>query len=96
MTPTLMAVAFTAGGLLVGQVQAWHRALPPCTAPFQPFVYKGCFQEQTLPFRSTLPSNNMTVEVCASECKGNSYRYALTHYFGFSPVVLERKKETIS
>lgn len=74
-----MTVAFTVISL-VGRVQAWHEEPPPCTAPLQPFVYKGCFQDQssqTLPFRSTLPANNMTVEVFTAECKGSGFRFAL-------------------
>lgn len=72
--------AAVAAVALVGRVQANEVHLPPCLDPFQPFVYAGCFQQQAntqlFPFRSPLSQDNMTVEQCVADCKGNGYRYA--------------------
>lgn len=80
-----MAAAIAAVAL-VGRVQANEHPLPPCLDPFQPFVYSGCFQDthspQILPYRSSSPQDQMTVEECVSECKGNGYRYAGLTYYG--------------
>lgn len=77
---TLAATAFFT------QVQAWHIDLPGCTAPFRPFVYSGCFADNTadatLSFHSDADRYNMTVEVCMAECKGNGFRYAGLEYYG--------------
>src|ERR1700743_3381316 len=71
---------------LVYQVRAWTPELPACLSPFQPFVYTGCYKDtcspDTLSMRTTLPSDNMTVEICTAECKGNGYRYAGLEYYG--------------
>ncbi|KAL7901012.1 WSC domain-containing protein [Trichoderma sp. SZMC 28014] len=81
-------VAAVATLSLVTSTHAWNVDLPPCLDKFQPFVYSGCFQDggpgnpNALIFRSTLPSNNMTVEECVSECKGNGFRYAGLEYYG--------------
>ncbi|PON20484.1 hypothetical protein TGAM01_v210654 [Trichoderma gamsii] len=81
-------VAAVATLSLVTSTHAWNVELPPCLDKFQPFVYSGCFQDggpgnpNALIFRSTLPSNNMTVEECVSECKGNGFRYAGLEYYG--------------
>ncbi|UKZ63422.1 uncharacterized protein TrAtP1_004652 [Trichoderma atroviride] len=81
-------VAAVATLSLVTSTQAWNVELPPCLDKFQPFVYSGCFQDggpgnpNALIFRSTLSSNNMTVEECVSECKGNGFRYAGLEYYG--------------
>ncbi|KAG6045328.1 hypothetical protein E4U39_002462 [Claviceps sp. Clav50 group G5] len=65
---------------------AWNTELPPCTEPFKPFSYSGCFQEgrggSALIFRSSLDAGNMTVEKCSAECKGNGFRYAGLEYYG--------------
>jgi hypothetical protein len=80
-----MAVAVTAVAL-VGSVRATENPLPPCLDPYQPFVYSGCFSEasgnQLLPYRSQAASDDMTVEKCVAECKGNGYRYAGLVYYG--------------
>ncbi|KAK3943042.1 WSC domain-containing protein [Diplogelasinospora grovesii] len=80
MTAALAAVA------ILGRVQAWTVPLPPCTSPFQPFVYSGCFADtgspDALSFRSPLDQQNMTIETCVAECKGNGYRYAGLEYYG--------------
>lgn len=85
MAPLWAKAAIVAAALLQLGL-AWNIDLPPCTAPFQPFVYSGCFQDPTsqpaLDYRSSLPSNNMTVELCVAECKGNGYRYAGLEYYG--------------
>lgn len=66
--------------------RAWDVPLPPCTSPFQPFVYAGCFKDPSSPpaltFRSSLSTQNMTIEICVAECKGNDYRYAGLEYYG--------------
>ncbi|KAG6007099.1 hypothetical protein E4U21_006361 [Claviceps maximensis] len=78
----LAAVAMT----LLPLSHAWNVELPPCTEPFKPYVYSGCFQEgqnsNTLLFRSSLDSANMTGEMCMAECKGNGFRYAGLEYYG--------------
>ncbi|KAK3302010.1 WSC domain-containing protein [Chaetomium strumarium] len=80
-----MAAAMAAVAL-VGSVRATENPLPPCLDPFQPFVYSGCFSEasgnQLLPYRSHSASDDMTVEKCVAECKGNGYRYAGLVYYG--------------
>lgn len=51
---------------------------PPCTTPFRPFTYVGCFadnvnDQRSLPFHVTFPDpNNVTVETCTAYCKGLS------------------------
>lgn len=76
---TLRSVAAFAALALFQHVHAWTVDLPSCTSPFQPFVYSGCYQEvdETLTFRSSLDSQNMTTELCVAECKG-AYSPALT------------------
>jgi len=80
---SLSAVAALA---LVQSVHGWNIELPPCTSPFLPFVYTGCFQDPSTPnalsFRSSLDTQSMTVEKCVAECKGNGYRYAGLEYVG--------------
>ncbi|KAK4157999.1 WSC domain-containing protein [Chaetomidium leptoderma] len=80
-----MAAAMAAVAL-VRHVQATEVPLPPCLDPFRPFVYSGCFQDsgnpQILPYRSPAPPDDMTVEKCMAECKGNGYRYAGLVYYG--------------
>lgn len=48
--------------------------LPPCTDPFQPFVYSGCFGavegNSPLTFRSSEDQTDMSVEECVQICKG--------------------------
>lgn len=83
----LRTVAAAAAAVaLVGSVQATENPLPPCLDPFQPFVYSGCFRDtgspQILPYRSPSPSDDMTVDKCVAECKGNGYRYAGLVYHG--------------
>ncbi|KAL2019677.1 hypothetical protein VTK56DRAFT_9296 [Thermocarpiscus australiensis] len=80
-----MAAAMAAVAL-VGRVRATERPLPPCLDPFQPFVYSGCFQDtgnpHIFPYRSSAPSDGMTIDKCVAECKGNGYRYAGLVYYG--------------
>ncbi|KAL1835944.1 hypothetical protein VTJ49DRAFT_5849 [Mycothermus thermophilus] len=75
-----------AAAALVARVRATEVFLPPCLDPFQPFVYSGCFAEaqgtQILPYRSPATPDDMTVEKCVAECKGNGYRYAGLVYYG--------------
>ena len=82
----LRPLAAVAAVALVQTVGAWHFELPPCLAPFRPFVYTGCFEDnhnpQALTYRSSMSSQNMTVEKCVAECKGNGYRYAGLEYYG--------------
>lgn len=77
--------AALAATTLVNHVQAWNIDLPPCLSPFKPFVYSGCFEDgnpNTLSFRSDADSQNMTIEGCMAECKGNGFRYAGLEYYG--------------
>ncbi|KAH8909665.1 WSC-domain-containing protein [Coniochaeta sp. PMI_546] len=78
--------ATLAATALFTHVQAWHIDLPACTAPFRPFVYSGCFADNTpdatLSFHSDADRYNMTVEGCMAECKGNGFRYAGLEYYG--------------
>ncbi|MCJ1459416.1 hypothetical protein MMC28_009794 [Mycoblastus sanguinarius] len=60
---------------------------PPCSVPFTPFLYAGCYTDpsspRALPFSPAgLDTQNMTVEICVAECKGNGYRYAGLEYYG--------------
>ncbi|KAI0202726.1 WSC domain-containing protein [Astrocystis sublimbata] len=72
----------------VNTAQAWYNDLPSCLAPFEPFVYSGCYdngqpgQKEALSLRSDLDQNNMTVETCVAHCKGNNYRLAGLSYYG--------------
>ncbi|KAL6833351.1 WSC domain-containing protein [Trichoderma sp. SZMC 28015] len=81
-------VAAVATFSLVKSTQAWNVELPPCLDEFKPFVASGCFQDgtpgtpQALIFRSSLSSDNMTVEQCVADCKGNGFRYAGLEYYG--------------
>lgn len=69
-------VAAVATFSFVKSTQAWNVELPPCLDEFKPFVASGCFQDgtpgtpQALIFRSSLSSDNMTVEQCVADCKG--------------------------
>ncbi len=78
--------ALLAAVTFVTQAHAWVPDLPPCTSPFQPFIYSGCYQEPSghnaLSFRSSLDQQNMTVEMCVAECKGNGFRLAGLEYYG--------------
>ncbi|OIW33464.1 WSC-domain-containing protein [Coniochaeta ligniaria NRRL 30616] len=78
--------ATLAATALFTHVQAWHLDLPACTTPFRPFVYSGCFADNTpdaaLSFKSDGDHNNMTVEWCMAECKSNGFRYAGLEYYG--------------
>jgi hypothetical protein len=77
--------AALAATTLVNHVQAWNIDLPPCLSSFKPFVYSGCFQDgspNTLSFRSDADAQNMTVQGCMAECKGNGFRYAGLEYYG--------------
>lgn len=81
LTAGLMATA------LFANIQVWAVDLPACTAPYTPFIYSGCFSDDNstqpaLSFRSDADFNNMTVEACTAECKGNGYRYAGLEYYG--------------
>ncbi|KAB5558603.1 WSC domain-containing protein [Coniochaeta sp. 2T2.1] len=83
----LKSFAALAATALFTYVQATHIDLPACTAPFRPFVYSGCFADNTasgatLSFHSDADRYNMTVEGCMAECKGNGFRYAGLEYYG--------------
>ncbi|KAI9673516.1 MAG: hypothetical protein M1829_004023 [Trizodia sp. TS-e1964] len=59
---------------------------PPCTYPFAPWSYSGCYTDPSVPralsFDTQLPQDGMTVELCIATCKANGYRYAgLEYYF---------------
>ncbi|KAI1812092.1 WSC domain-containing protein [Poronia punctata] len=84
----IKSLAAVAALSLVNSAQAWYNELPPCLAPFDPFVYTGCYdngqrgQKEALTLRTDLDVQNMTVETCVSECKGNGYRLAGLSYYG--------------
>jgi hypothetical protein len=96
MSPILLSGALV--GLAISSValgaphltikrNAGSQAVTPCTSPFAPWNYVGCYNDQihdpsTLPFDTFGPFNNMTVELCISSCKGNGYRYAGLEYYG--------------
>ncbi|GFP52224.1 WSC domain-containing protein ARB_07867 [Trichoderma asperellum] len=88
MSVSRSLVAAVATLSFVASTQAWNVELPPCLDKFQPFVYSGCFQDggpgkpNALIFRSSLSSDNMTVEECVADCKGNGFRYAGLEYYG--------------
>ena len=48
--------------------------LPPCTVPFVPFDYVGCFEDtanpRALAFAPNLDFYTLTQEECISSCKG--------------------------
>ncbi|KAH8884169.1 WSC-domain-containing protein [Thozetella sp. PMI_491] len=83
---SLLATAVAAVAI-IGRVQATEYILPPCTSPFQPFVYSGCFSNpgnpNALSWQTDLSFNSVTVESCVAECKGNGYRYAGVIYGGY-------------
>ena len=96
MSPTLLSGALV--GLAISSValgaphlaikrNAGSQVVTPCTSPFAPWNYVGCYNDQihdpsTLPFDTFGPFDNMTVELCISSCKGNGYRYAGLEYYG--------------
>ena len=48
---------------------------PPCSVPFTPYLYAGCYTDsgspRALPFGPDgLDRQNMTIETCVAECKG--------------------------
>jgi hypothetical protein len=73
---TLRAALAASAVLLAQPAAAWNTEYPACPSPFTPFVYKGCYADPVqkgLVFRSTVPSDDMTVEKCNAICKGNSF-----------------------
>jgi len=72
---------------LTAKRNAGSQVVTPCTSPFTPWKYVGCYNDQvhdpsTLPFDTFGPFDNMTTELCISSCKGNGYRYAGLEYYG--------------
>ena len=70
-----------------------YPAQPPCMYPYTPFVYSGCYVDPSLPTRALdwspdLNSQNMTVELCTSSCKGTSYPYDVMCVFGPAVIAL--------
>ena len=66
---------FAALAVVATKVAATTIEYPPCTDPFQPFVYSGCFGkseggDSPLIFRSLENQNDMTIEKCVQICKG--------------------------
>jgi hypothetical protein len=96
MSPALLSGALVGLAISSMAVGAPHLAtkrnagsqvVTPCTTPFTPWKYVGCYDDQihdpsTLPFDTFGPFNNMTVELCIASCKGNGYRYAGLEYYG--------------
>ncbi|KAH6693618.1 WSC domain-containing protein [Plectosphaerella plurivora] len=87
---TLRALA--AGALLLAQpatasnsLNTWNSEQPACPSYFTPFVYQGCYADPVqkgLIFRSTVSSDDMTVEKCNAICKGNDFKYSGLEYYG--------------
>ena len=96
MSPSLLAGAWVCLALssvalgaprLATKRNAGSQVVTPCTTPFTPWKYVGCYDDSihnpsTLPFDTFGPFDNMTVELCISSCKGNGYRYAGLEYYG--------------
>lgn len=61
---------------IVPHARAWYIELPTCLEPFQPFVQVGCFdnglpgEKLALAIETDLDGQNMTIEMCVAECKG--------------------------
>ena len=52
-----------------------YPAQPPCSYPFTPFNYGGCYVDPSIPnraldFATNMDFQNMTVEKCTASCKG--------------------------
>jgi hypothetical protein len=77
----IKSLAAVAALSLVNSAQAWYNELPPCLTPFDPFVYTGCYDngqpgtKEALSLRTDLDTQNMTVETCVAECKGEFTNY---------------------
>ena len=61
-----------------------YPALPPCSYPYTPFTYVGCYVDPSTPARAlgwspNLSFNNMTVEECTASCKGQ-YLYIMSFF----------------
>jgi hypothetical protein len=59
-----------------------YPGVPPCSYPYTPFDYVGCYVDPSLPNRALdygtgLPTNNMTVELCTAECKCKFLSYVV-------------------
>ncbi|CAM1505383.1 Fc.00g110200.m01.CDS01 [Cosmosporella sp. VM-42] len=84
--PSLRSIVATAAIALLQTGSAHHIELPACLDPFQPYIPVGCFQDTgTVPalmYRSSANNQQMTVEKCVAECKGNGFRYAGLKYYG--------------
>lgn len=77
MAPLNLRAALAAGALLLlaQPATAWNSEQPACPSPFTPYTYQGCYADPVqagLIFRSTVPSDDMTVEKCQAICKGTS------------------------
>lgn len=84
--PSLRSIVATATIALLQTSNAWNIELPSCLDKFQPFVSVGCFNDAgaspALIYRSSQSQQQMTVEKCVAECKGNGFRYAGLKYYG--------------
>jgi hypothetical protein len=74
-----------------GLTKRWgaYAGAPPCSYPYTPFDYVGCYVDPSLPQRgldwgSDLPTNNMTVELCTAECKGEFLPHAVLGFLASS------------
>lgn len=69
-----------------------YAAQPPCTYPFTPFDYVGCYVDPSTPYRALtfnpqIPRDNMTVELCVASCKGQSYPRPVTSFITFETLI---------
>lgn len=90
MSLKMLSTAFAVTALLSSATAFFEKRtqtpLPPCSYPYTPFIYSGCFYDsvstRSLPFMAPIEFNNATVEQCTAACKGNNYRYAGLEYYG--------------
>ncbi|ROT40395.1 WSC-domain-containing protein [Sodiomyces alkalinus F11] len=84
MAPLRSWAALAALGL-ASLAQAWHNEEPPCPSEYAPFEYSGCYADadgNSLVYRSSETSDDMTVEKCSAICKGNGFAHSGLKYYG--------------
>lgn len=77
MSLKMLSTAFAVTALLSSATAFFEKRtqtpLPPCSYPYTPFVYSGCFYDsvstRSLPFMAPIEFNNATVEQCTAACK---------------------------
>ena len=85
-----MAVAGLASAAAVtsndkATVHAYNALEPPCTNPFTPFSYRGCYDDtgdRVLPYVPVgLDSSKMTPQYCQAACKSNNFKFSGVEYY---------------